>query len=648
MSNFSLALRRSLAGLALSVFPFLSAHSQVAGTLGEVWVRDTHITQDLRSFSARTTVIGSEEIRQLGATSVNDAVLRSIGAFSKLNTSGAQDRAIDLRGFGETSASNLVILVDGVRQNESDMDGNNLSWIPIEAVHAIEITRGGSSVMYGEGATGGVINILTRKKGIGQGGQVGARYGTYGQRETQASLGKEIGDWSFLASGFMRHADQHRENFKSNEEALLMQGNWQRDDKSMTLRYASQTLSSGLPGGVSVGDFFNRPRFSYKPLDHGKTNSESWFASFAGILNGWNWVGELTHKRKTVESVYVADRFSTLNNTPTNRFGLRTWKKDRVGNWESGLVMGLDAEDWTQTRNDGSRIDQKMQAVYGKYQLTNLPNGLGGFIGGRRTLADKRASIGIDGGVQDGNSSFEGGLNWLLNQTSQIYLYRGNSFRLANSDEYVCYPIYGTCTANPVNALAPQRSQDMEIGIKTKTENWQQSLRIYQHRINNEIGLDVTNFNNINYDPTVHKGIEWDQSWVLSKKWAIKTQVASRDNRFVSGQYAGNKMPAPENSLQTQLIHAWHQNARLTWVTTWFSAQRMPGDFEATCAEKIPSFVTHDVIFFRQLGQWQLTAGVKNIGDKHYYTVRTRCDSSARSVYPEAGGSFYIGGRYLF
>ena len=162
MTTKSQVARSLAAGCAVSFF-FLTfaVHAQNTPTLGEVLVLDTPLTQDVRNFSPRTTVILAEEIRQLGATSVNEAILRSIGAFSKLNLTGAQDRLIDLRGFGETSASNLVVLVDGVRQNEGDMDGNNLSWIPIEAVQAIEITRGGSSVMYGEGATGGVINILT-------------------------------------------------------------------------------------------------------------------------------------------------------------------------------------------------------------------------------------------------------------------------------------------------------------------------------------------------------------------------------------------------------------------------------------------------------------------------------------------------------
>jgi iron complex outermembrane receptor protein len=503
--------------------------------------------------------------------------------------------------------------------------------------------------MYGEGATGGVINILTHKKGIGQGGQVGARVGSYGQRETQATLGKEIGDWSLMASGFERHANNHRDNFKSNEQSMLLQGNWRKESNSINLRYASQTLTSGLPGGVNLSDFMNRSRLSYKPQDHGKTTAESWFVGLGGLVSGWNWVSELTHKRKNVESVYVVDGYATLNQTPTNRLGLRAWYKDQMGALESKTLLGFDDEIWTQNRNDGSRIEQKMQAIYGKYELSHRPSGLSGFMGARRTLANKNASsdplVGITGGINDRNTSADGGLSWLMNQQSELYVYRGNSFRLANSDEYVCYY---QCSSNPVNVLAPQKSQDTEVGYKFKTNRWQQTLRAYQHKLTNEIGLDITNFNNVNYDPTVHKGVEWDQMLQLNRQWSVKTQLASRDNRFVSGQYAGQKMPAPENSVQMQLTHAWNKDARLTWATTWFSAQKIVGDFAGTCAEKIPGFATHDVVYFRQMDQWQWTAGIKNLGDKNYYTLRTRCDATAKSVYPEAGRSFFVGGKYLF
>ena len=93
-----------------------------------------------------------------------DAAIRKIGGvFGRQSLDGSPDFALDLRGFGTNGAQNMVVMVDGVRLNENELANAVLSTIPIDTVERIEIQRGGSSVLYGEGATGGVIQIFTRR-----------------------------------------------------------------------------------------------------------------------------------------------------------------------------------------------------------------------------------------------------------------------------------------------------------------------------------------------------------------------------------------------------------------------------------------------------------------------------------------------------
>ena len=55
-----------------------------------------------------------------------------------------------------------LVLVDGIPMN---MDGRyNLDDIPSDAIERIEVVKGGGSVLYGSEATGGVINIITKKQ----------------------------------------------------------------------------------------------------------------------------------------------------------------------------------------------------------------------------------------------------------------------------------------------------------------------------------------------------------------------------------------------------------------------------------------------------------------------------------------------------
>ncbi len=74
-------------------------------------------------------------------------------------------QSLDMRGYGiENGNQNLVVVVNGRRLNNIDMSPQLLSSIPLESIEKIEILKGSGSVIYGDGANSGVINIVTDKK----------------------------------------------------------------------------------------------------------------------------------------------------------------------------------------------------------------------------------------------------------------------------------------------------------------------------------------------------------------------------------------------------------------------------------------------------------------------------------------------------
>ena len=99
---------------------------------------------------------------------------------TRIDTTGGRNPTLDIRGFGETASSNLVILVDGVRLNEGDMGGAAISWIPVDSIERIEIVRGSGAVLHGEGATAGMINIITGRGMTQPGGAVSVGVGASG------------------------------------------------------------------------------------------------------------------------------------------------------------------------------------------------------------------------------------------------------------------------------------------------------------------------------------------------------------------------------------------------------------------------------------------------------------------------------------
>src|SRR6185312_1246336 len=147
-----------------------------------------------------TTVITAEDIARSPSQSLPDILGQATGVqLMHVNASptGVNDM-VDLRGFGAFAQSNVLILVNGRRYQDFDLQGFDFSSIPLNSIERIEITRGNSStVLYGDGAIGGVINIVTKTASTpGVSGRVEGLGGSYGYGEGRFSAGGVSGPWS--------------------------------------------------------------------------------------------------------------------------------------------------------------------------------------------------------------------------------------------------------------------------------------------------------------------------------------------------------------------------------------------------------------------------------------------------------------------
>lgn len=115
--------------------------------------------------AASSTVLTSAELTNMAAGALDDA-LRSTPGFTLFRRSSSRvanptTQGVTLRGVSGSGSSRTLVLSDGVPLN--DPFGSWVYWnrIPMAAVDKVEVVRGATGDLYGAGALGGVIQLLT-------------------------------------------------------------------------------------------------------------------------------------------------------------------------------------------------------------------------------------------------------------------------------------------------------------------------------------------------------------------------------------------------------------------------------------------------------------------------------------------------------
>jgi len=134
--------------------------------------------------------LSGEQVRARGDRSVQDAVSRSTG-ISRTGTPGDGGTSLQARGF--TGQSSVMQLYDGNRM----YTGMGTVTFPVDtwSVQRVDVLRGPASVLYGEGATGAVINVIPKKPFEGDiESHLRLGYGSYDRQQQAFDSGGSLSD----------------------------------------------------------------------------------------------------------------------------------------------------------------------------------------------------------------------------------------------------------------------------------------------------------------------------------------------------------------------------------------------------------------------------------------------------------------------
>ncbi|WP_332749515.1 TonB-dependent receptor [Hydrogenophaga sp.] len=642
-------LRAPLAALPLAVLAALPSHAQTAASseLPETVVTATRFNETLTSLPMGVSVITADQIRAAGVTTVNEAVMKLLGVPGRQDSYGGGDYALDLRGFGATSDSNQVVVLDGVRLNEADLGGTRLAGIPIDAIERIEVLRGSGSVLYGEGATGGVI-VITTKAGNGSARRNSATlYGALGSndlRELRANATVASGGFSLDLHGQRRETDNHRDNFRSETDGAGFTAQWSNDALRLGLRHDRDALDTGLPGSLTAAQYAANPRQTTQPSNHASIRNERSGVFAEAMLGNWQFGVDAGSRDKSLTSVRPTSVYAY--EVESHQLALKARHTSQWGAARNALVIGHDRGEWDRVVQGafGSVADQTARGWYLKDDFT-MASGTRLSAGVRTEELDKRVDDGFAPvNLSERETAWELGLSQPLSTTTTVWGRVGNSFRLANVDEF--------SFTNPAVMIRPQTSRDLEAGMRWAEGAYKLEARLYRSNLTDEIGYDRTAPGpfglgaNVNFDPTRRQGLEIDGDWKLSNTLSLGARLALRRSTFREGPNSGMDVPlAPRRTLALRADWVPLAGHRVSGGVNFVGSQHP--DFANVC--RMPAYTTADARYAVQVKNMELSFGVNNLFDRDFYTQAFGCvGGQTSSIYPEAGRTFTAALRVSF
>ncbi len=650
-----------------------------SGTIGGIAFGGAGIT------GASTTVITSEDIARSPNQTLPDILARQPGiqvtnAFGGVN--GARS-VVDMRGFGASASSNTLILVNGRRINDLDIASIDLAAIPRESIERIEITRGNSgAVLYGDGAVGGVINIVT-KSGVGQKptARIDGAFGSFNYREGNFSASGSNGGWSASVFGNAIRSDGYRDNNHYKQYNAVGDLRYIYDRGSFYVNLSADDQSLGLPGArrvqpdIGLNQLLTDRRGATTPFDFADKQGRSVTAGFTHLLApGFELIvdGGVREKKQQAQ-FYNTFPAPTLDPTQgvdttltTASFTPRVKIDSLFGTMPFKAIGGVDyynadyKSDRTQQLGASPinqyNLNQSSLAAYWQQTVNVLP-GTDIAAGGRMQTTRIEARDAFDpnapGGTscfppfgcfpngtqgapfdgQENNRAYHLGVEQRITQNVALFGRMTQSFRVPNVDERVGMAAVGATNFQ----LRTQKSHDIEGGVRMHFGALEAQWSIYDMRLTDEIHFRFApgEFgNNVNLDPTRRYGHETIVAYRVNEAFRLKGGLAYTRAVFREGQFAGNNVP---------LVSKWTANGGFTWdiwqkyltldtVVRYASDRYMDND-QRNVQPLIPSATTVDVKIGGQYEQFFWSFAVLNLFDKLYF------DYAIASPYPDQPGS---------
>jgi len=645
--------------------PFSLQAQEKEITLEEVVVTATRDIQEIRKIPANVTVVTEEKIKESNAQVVTDVLKDEVGVVVRDYFGTGKTATVDIRGLGETGPLNTLVLVDGRRVNEIDLSGVDWTQIPLDQIERIEIVRGPGSVLYGDNAAGGVINIITKRPEKPFSASVEGVIGSYRYNKESGSVSGKWGPLSAILSVSHNATNGYRDNgFLRAEDVggkLIYDLN---DMVSFNFDGGFHRDSAGLPFGLKKDLYLLDRRATIHPDD--KADTDDGYGLFGIKAKLWDFgriEADLSYRHREVGDFFVSAQFGDKRNADTWGFTPKYILDKPLLNFPNKLTFGLDFYKSNSTifsdsvflGPNRSEVTKKSTGVYVLDELSILRNLI-------LSLGYRQEWVIFDiaqdaprskDTARNNEPAWNVGLDYLFAKNSSAFFSYKRSFRYPVSDELIQY-IFSPGTfeilgiqANP--EMKPQTGYHYEAGIRHAfTDQIEASLTLYWIDLHNEIFYNPFTFSNENYPRTRRQGIE-----VGAKIKPFKWLSAWGNYGYIKpilrqGSFAGNEIPGVprhKGSLGAKLNFG--KGIQLSTIANIVGSRYFMSDW-ANQVERQSGYYTLDIKLSYAWRGLKAFIGVNNLFNRKYAEFAVIDSVGTQYFYPSPEQNFIGGISYTF
>ncbi len=584
--------------------------------------------------ASHVTIITADDIEKKKRKDIVEVLRKDAGIYVRSLNSNPSQSQISMRGFGANSHGRVLVMVDGVRLNNPDMGSPNLLRVPLSNISRIEVLHGSQTVLFGDYAEAGVINIVTLAPGeekttLSASGGSDDSYSAGVQHAGAIDDGVSYSagmDWN-KSEGYRNNSDY--ESWNANG-SITKQWN---EEQEITISSFYHKSEFGLPGSINYKQFQNDPEQSTTPDD--ESDFEQWGARLygktdigdEGILDATISVG-----RRESETEWASTKGITDYDVDDYTFSPKYTTPLDIAGHENTLTMGIDSRLSLCDGYNHFAGNAWAPAInrYWEYNRTSLA----GYIADEFFFTEELSLLaGLRG--ETFNNRIKGS-NGITTETSEEYAYEtallyrpiDEAKLFIRAARYYHAPfvdeVIDTYSGLPNTDLEPETGYTLETGGSIELiEHVTAALTLYHMETEDEIYFDALTYRNVNApDDTSRDGVEASLTLADDDIGSIGIIYNYVKARFSEGAYDNNRIPmVPKQTIQLNGELNVTDEVSLLATVSHISSQRLESDFANTAPRQLKPSTTVDMGISYEPGyieELRLFAGVDNVFDKEY------------------------------